>query len=383
MSHKFAETEEQMEFRKMCKEFAKKEVLPRAAEADEKEEFPYDLFDKLAEQGYTGIHSDEKYGGQGASLWELAAAAEEIAYYDSATALILVCQSLIPEGILTKFGTEAQRKKYLTKLALGVVDGKREIGAMCMTEPNAGSDVRGIKTTAVLEGDHYVLNGSKCFCSNGAVATVLFAFAQTEKGLSAFIIENSFPGFHVGKVEHKMGLRSSLTSQLYFDNMIVPKENLLGEEGDGFKIAQAILDEDRTINAICCCGMAQRAIDESIRYSKERVQFDKRISQFQNTKFQLAKMQTRLDAGKLLAYRAVSALMEKDENASMYTAMAKYYCSDVVNDIARRAVQIHGGYGYSREYPVEKIMRDAKIFEIMTGTTEIMKVTIAKAMGVK
>ncbi len=383
MSHKFAETEDQIAFRKMCKEFALKEVAPRAAAADEAEAFPFEVYEKLAEQGFTGMLSEEKYSGQGATLWELAAAAEEIAYYDSATSLILVCQSLIPNGILTKFGTEAQREKYLVPLAQGMVDGKPVIAAMAMTEPGAGSDVRGIKTKAVLDGDHYVINGSKCFCSNGAVASVVFVFAYTENGLSAFIVEDTFPGFHKGKVEHKMGLRSSLTSQLFFEDMIVPKENLIGKEGDGFKIAQAILDEDRVINAICCCGMAQRAIDECVKYSAERVQFGKRISEFRNTKFQLAKMQTRTDAGKLLAYRAVYALMENDPNAATYVSMAKYYCSDSVNDIARRAVQIHGGYGYSREYPVEKIMRDAKIFEIMTGTSEIMKMGIAKAMGVK
>ena len=377
------ETEEQKDYRKMFHDFAYGEVYPRAAEADEKEEFPFELFDKMAEAGYTGMMTPVEYGGQGGGIWELAAAAEEMAYYDSASALILVCQSLIPSGMLMAFGTKEQKEKYLPMLAQGIVNGKREISAMAMTEPGAGSDLRGIKTKAVLEGDHYVINGSKCFISNGAVATVVFLFAQTENGLSTFIVESSFLGFKTGEVEKKMGLRSSLASHLYFDDLIVPKENLLGKEGDGFKIAQSILDEDRTINAICCCGMSQRAIDESVKYSKERIQFSKRISEFQNTKFQFAKMQTRADAGKMLAYRAVQALADKDPKASLYVSEAKYYCSDVCNDIARRAVQIMGGYGYTRDYPVEKIMRDAKIFEIMTGTSEIMKLGISKAMGVR
>lgn len=380
---KYMETEEQAAFRRMCSEFAKKEVFPRAAEMDEAEAFPFELFDKMAEIGFTGMMTPEEYGGQGASLYDLATAAEEIAYYDSASALILVCQALIPAGILMAFGTEEQKKKYLPLLAAGVVDGKRQIAAMAMTEPGAGSDIRGIKTNAVLQDDHYVINGSKCFISNGAIATVVFLFAETDKGLSAFIVEDGYPGFKKGKVEKKMGLRSSLASHLYFDNMIVPRENLLGKEGDGFKIAQAILDEDRTINAISCCGMSQRCIDESIQYSKERVQFNKRIAEFQNTRFRLADMQTKADAGRLLAYRAVNSLMEKDKMASTYTAMAKLYCAETCNDIARAAVQIHGGYGYTREYPVEKIMRDAKIFEIMTGTSEIMKLNIGRAIGVR
>ena len=271
--------------------------------------------------------------------------------------------------------------KYLPDLLSG-----KKIGAFGLTEPNAGTDASGQQTTAVLDGDHYVLNGSKCFITNGSVAETFVVFAMTDKtkgnrGISAFIVEKGFSGFSVGKHEKKMGIRGSSTCDLVFEDCVVPKENLLGREGDGFKIAMRTLDGGRIGIASQALGLAEGAINEAVKYTKERIQFKKRLSQFQNTQFQLADMHTRTQAAQFLVY---SAAMKKQnhEDYSMDAAMAKLCAAETASDVTRRAVQLFGGYGYTREYPVERMMRDAKITEIYEGTSEVQRMVIAKYLGV-
>ena len=273
--------------------------------------------------------------------------------------------------------------KYLPDLLSG-----KKVGAFGLTEPNAGTDASGQQTTAVLDesGENYILNGSKCFITNGTVAETFVIFAMTDpklgnKGISAFIVEKSFPGFSVGKHEKKMGIRGSSTCDLIFEDCIVPKENLLGKEGEGFKIAMKTLDGGRIGIASQALGIGEGAVEEAIKYTKERVQFGKRISQFQNTQFQLADMHTRMQAAQFLVY---SAAMKKEnhEPYSMDAAMAKLFAAEAASDVTRRAVQLFGGYGYTREYPVERMMRDAKITEIYEGTSEVQRMVIAKHLGV-
>ena len=272
--------------------------------------------------------------------------------------------------------------KYLPDLCSG-----KKLGAFGLTEPNAGTDASGQQTTAVLEGDHYVLNGSKIFITNAGYADVFVIFAMTDKklgnhGISAFIVERGFKGFSVGKHELKMGIRGSSTAELIMEDCIVPKENLLGKEGEGFKIAMKTLDGGRIGIASQALGLGEGAVEEAIKYTKERVQFGKRLSQFQNTQFQLADMHTRMQAAQFLVY---SAAMKKQnhENYSMDAAMAKLFAAEAASDVTRRAVQLFGGYGYTREYPVERMMRDAKITEIYEGTSEVQRMVIASALGVK
>ena len=272
--------------------------------------------------------------------------------------------------------------KYLPDLLSG-----KKIGAFGLTEPNAGTDASGQQTTAVLEGDHYVLNGSKCFITNGTVASTIVVFAMTDPkagnhGISAFIVESSFPGFSVGKKEKKMGIRGSSTCDLIFEDCIVPKENLLGELNKGFKIAMMTLDGGRIGIGAQALGIAQAAIDECVKYTTQRIQFGKRISQFQNTQFQLADMQARVDAARLLIYRAAQAKQDH-EPYSHLAAMGKLYASEAASSVTRRCLQLVGGYGYTREYPFERFMRDAKITEIYEGTSEVQRMVIASWMGVK
>ena len=273
--------------------------------------------------------------------------------------------------------------KYLPDLLSG-----RKLGAFGLTEPNAGSDASGQQTMAVLEGDHYVLNGTKCFITNATEADIFVVFAMTDPhlgnhGISAFIVEKDFPGFSIGKHEKKMGIRGSATSDLIFEDCIVPKENMLGKEGKGFKVAMGTLDGGRVGVAAQATGIAEGAIEETVKYTKERMQFKKRISQFQNTQFQLADMKTRADAAQLLVYRAAAAKDAGDPDTGFYSAMAKLFASETASDVTRRAVQLFGGYGYTREYPVERMMRDAKITEIYEGTSEVQRMVIASNLGVK
>ena len=369
--------------RKMYREFAENEVKPLAAELDEEERFPKETIPKLAKLGMLGIPFPKKYGGAGGDNLAYAICVEEIAKTCGTTSVIICAHTSLCSYPIYAYGTEEQKMKYLPDLLNG-----RKLGAFGLTEPGAGTDASGQQTTAVLEGDHYVLNGVKCFITNATEAETFVVFAMTDKskgnhGISAFIVEKDFPGFSIGKHEKKMGIRGSATSDLIFEDCIVPKENLLGQEGKGFKIAMGTLDGGRVGVAAQALGIGEGAIDEAIAYTKERVQFGKRISQFQNTQFQLADMKARADAAQLLVYRAACAKDEGDPKCGFYSSMAKLFAAEMASDVTRRAVQLFGGYGYTREYPVERMMRDAKITEIYEGTSEVQRMVIASNLGVK
>ena len=378
----FRLTKEQLLVRKMVREFAENEVKPLAAEIDEEERFPMETVEKMAKLGMMGIYFPKEYGGAGGDVLSYAICVEELAKVCGTTAVIVSAHTSLCCAPIFENGTEEQKQKYLPDLCSG-----RKIGAFGLTEPNAGTDASGQQTTAVLDGDHYVLNGSKCFITNGSVADTFVVFAMTDaklgnKGISAFIVEKGFPGFSQGKHEKKMGIRGSSTCDLIFEDCIVPKENLLGKEGQGFKIAMQTLDGGRIGIASQALGIGEGAIDEAIKYTRERVQFRKRISQFQNTQFQLADMHTRMQAAQFLVYNA-ALKKQAHERCSMEAAMAKLFAAEAASDVTRRAVQLFGGYGYTREYPVERMMRDAKITEIYEGTSEVQRMVIAANLGVK
>ena len=374
-------TKEQLMLRKMYREFAENEVKPLAEEIDEEERFPMETVEKMAKLGMMGIYFPKQYGGAGADVLAYAMAVEELSKVCATTGVIVSAHTSLCCAPIFENGTEEQKMKYLPKLCSG-----EWIGGFGLTEPGAGTDASGQQTTAVLEGDHYVLNGSKCFITNGTVADTFVVFAMTDKkagnhGISAFIVEKGFPGFSVGKHEKKMGIRGSSTCDLIFEDCIVPKENLLGKEGQGFKIAMKTLDGGRIGIASQALGLGEGAINEAIKYTQERIQFKKRLSQFQNTQFQLADMHTRMQAAQYLVYSA-AIKKQNHEDYSMDSAMAKLFAAEAASDVTRRAVQLFGGYGYTREYPVERMMRDAKITEIYEGTSEVQRMVIAKNLGV-
>ena len=376
-------TNELQMLRKMYQEFVENEVKPLAGELDEEERFPMETIPKLAKYGFMGIPYETRYGGQGGNNMAYAMAIEELAKACGTTATIVAAHTALCCNPIHDWGTEEQKMKYLPDLLAG-----RKIGAFGLTEPGAGSDASRQQTTAVLEGDHYVLNGSKCFITNASEADVFIVLAMTDPkagnhGISAFIVERGFPGFSVGKHEKKMGIRGSATCDLIFTDCIVPKENLLGKEGKGFKVAMQTLDGGRVGVAAIALGLAEGAIAEAVKYTKERVQFNKRLSQFQNTQFQLADMQTKTDAAQMLVYRAAAAKDAHDPDLGLYSSMAKLFASENASDVTRRVVQLFGGYGYTREYPVERMMRDAKITEIYEGTSEVQRMVISSHMGVK
>ncbi|MBR2644994.1 MAG: acyl-CoA dehydrogenase [Clostridia bacterium] len=378
----FRLTKEQLLVRKMVREFAENEVKPIASEIDEEERFPAETVEKMAKLGMMGIYFPKEYGGAGGDALSYAITVEELAKVCGTTAVIVSAHTSLCCAPIFEHGTEEQKMKYLPDLCSG-----RKIGAFGLTEPNAGTDASGQQTTAVLDGDHYVLNGSKCFITNGSVADVFVVFAMTDpklgnRGISAFIVEKGFPGFSQGKHEKKMGIRGSSTCDLIFEDCIVPKENLLGKEGAGFKIAMQTLDGGRIGIAAQALGIGEGAIEEAIKYTKERVQFKKRISSFQNTQFQLADMHTRMQAAQFLVYNA-ALKKQAHERCSMEAAMAKLFAAEAASEVTRRAVQLFGGYGYTREYPVERMMRDAKITEIYEGTSEVQRMVIAANLGVK
>ena len=378
----YLSNEEKM-LQKMYREFAENEVRPLAEELDEEERFPMETVEKMAKLGMMGIPFPKKYGGAGGTNVAYALAVEELAKVCGTTSVIVCAHTSLCCYPIYAFGTEEQKMKYLPDLLSG-----RKIGAFGLTEPNAGSDASGQQTTAVLEGDHYVLNGTKCFITNGTVADTYVVFAMTDKhagnhGISAFIVERNFPGFSVGKHERKMGIRGSSTCDLIMEDCIVPKKNLLGKEGKGFKVAMGTLDGGRVGVAAQALGIGEGAINEAVKYTQERVQFGKRLSQFQNTQFQLADMKTRADAAQMLVYRAAFAKDQGDPQTGYYSSMAKLFAAEMASDVTRRAVQLFGGYGYTREYPVERMMRDAKITEIYEGTSEVQRMVISRAMGVK
>ena len=368
--------------RKMMAEFTENEVKPIAAETDKTSQYPRENIEKLFNLGVMGMCIPKEYGGTGADPLAAAICVEELSKQCASTGDIVATHNgLCCDPILTH-GTEEQKKKYLPMLTTG-----HKVGAFALTEPNAGSDASKSQTEARLEGDHYVMNGSKIFITNGYVADVFVVFAMTDKskgtkGISAFIVESSFPGFSVGKHEEKMGLHGSPTAEIVFTDCIVPKENLLGQEGKGFKIAMQTLDGGRIGIAAQALGLGEGAVNEAVKYTQERVQFGKRLSQFQNTQFQLADMHTRMQAAQYLVY-AAAMKKQNHEDYSMDASMAKLFAAEAASDVTRRAVQLFGGYGYTREYPVERMMRDAKITEIYEGTSEVQRMVISSRLGVK
>ena len=375
----FSLNREQELIRKMIAAFTENEVKPIAAEIDRTHEFPAENIRKMFQLGIMGMTVPKEYGGAGADQVSAAIVTEELAKACASTSDIVAGHTLCCVPIL-EHGTEEQKRKYLPMLTKGGV-----LGGMGITEPNAGSDASKSQTEARLEGDHYVINGAKIFITNGPEAGVFVIFAMTDKskgtkGLSAFIIESSFPGFSVGKVENKMGLHGVHTSEIVFTDMIVPKKNLLGQEGKGFKICMQTLDVGRIGIAAQALGIAEGAMKEAVEYTKTRVQFGKPISKFQNTQFTFADMALRCESARLLTYQAAS-LKQEGKRCSREAAMAKLSASETAMWVTTKALQMFGGYGYTNDYPMERMMRDAKITEIYEGTSEVQRIVIAGSMG--
>lgn len=369
-------SEDHVMMRKMVRDFAEKECAPGAEERDENEEFPRDIWNKLAELGLAGITFPEKYGGVEADYLSYAIAVEELSRVDASVGVTVSAHSSLCANPIYLFGTEEQKEKYLVPLAQG-----EKIGAFGLTEPMAGSDASGTRTTAVKDGNDYIINGSKIFITNGHEADIYVVTAQMDKskgnkGIAAFIMEKGTPGFTFGKKEKKMGIRSSATYELVFDNVRIPAENLLGQEGQGFKIAMVTLDFGRIGIASQALGIAQGAYEQALKYSKERVQFGQSLSQFQINQFKLADMATQIEAARLLVYQS-AYLATQHKPVSKASAMAKLHASETAMWVTTQAVQMHGGYGYTREYPVERMMRDAKITEIYEGTSEVQRIVIS------
>ncbi|MBR1774140.1 MAG: acyl-CoA dehydrogenase [Bacteroidales bacterium] len=369
-------TKQENLFLQMVREFAENEVKPLAAEIDEQERFPMETVEKMRKIGLLGIPIPKQYGGQGGTTQMYSMAVEELSRVCATTGVVVSAHtSLCAEPILM-FGTEEQKMKYLPKLASG-----EWIGAFGLTEPNAGTDAAMQQTTAVDAGDKWILNGNKIFITNASYANVYVVFAMTDKslgtkGISAFIVERDFKGFSIGKKEKKLGIRGSATCELIFENCEVPKENLLGKEGKGFKIAMMTLDGGRLGIASQALGIAQGAMDETVKYVKERKQFGKAIGQFQNTQFQLADLETKINAARLLV-RSAAAKIDAGLPHSKDASMAKLFAAETAMEMTTKAIQFHGGYGYTREYPVERMFRDAKITEIYEGTSEVQRMVIA------
>lgn len=364
----------------MVRDFAVKELEPAAVEIDKTQEFPWSNLKKMAALGLLGMIIPEEFGGGGMDFLSLAIAIEEISRVCASTGVIVAVNQTLAAYPIMQFGNESQQKKYLPLLARGDT-----MGAFALTEANAGSDPAAIETTAKLEGDHYILNGSKRFITNGGEAGIFIVFAKTDKekghkGISAFVIEKELPGFSVGEHEDLMGLRATANCELLFDDCRVPKENLLSDEGEGFKIALNTIDTSRIDIGAQAIGIAQGALDAAVKYSKERKTFGKPICEYEMIQEKLAEMVTRIDAGRLLVYKAACI---KDAGISRYTkeaAMAKYMASEACMYTVREAIQIYGGYGYTKDYPVERFFRDAKVMEIYEGTSEIQKIVIARSL---
>jgi alkylation response protein AidB-like acyl-CoA dehydrogenase len=372
----FLLSEEHQMMQKMVRDFALNECEPTAAQRDEEEYFDINIWRKMAELGLCGIPWPEEYGGAGADYMSYVITVEELSRVDASIGTTLAAHTSLAGWPVFKFGTEAQKQKYLRAMAEG-----KSMGAYCLTEPGSGSDSSGMKTFAVLKGDEWILNGSKIFITNGGYADIYIVFAQTNpelkhKGITAFIVEKDFPGFSVGKKEKKMGIRSSATTEVIFEDCRVPKENLLGQVGEGFKIAMMTLDGGRNGVAAQAVGIAQGAFDKAVEYAKNRVQFGKPISALQAIQFKLADMATKIEASRLLTYQAAW----REDQGIPYghqSAMSKLLAGDTAMEVTLEAIQIFGGYGYTREYPVERYMRDAKITQIYEGTQEIQRLVIA------
>ena len=365
-------------FRQMIREFVEKEVKPIAAEVDENERFPMETVEKMAKIGIMGIPIPKEYGGAGGDNLMYAMAVEELSKACATTGVIVSAHTSLGTWPILKFGNEKQKQKYLPKLASG-----EWIGAFGLTEPNAGTDAAGQQTMAVQDPEtgEWILNGAKIFITNAGYANVYVVFAMTDKskglkGISAFIVEANTPGFSIGKKEKKLGIRGSATCELIFENCRIPKENLLGDKGKGFKIAMMTLDGGRIGIASQALGIAAGALEEAINYAKERKQFGRSLAQFQNTQFQIANLDVKVEAARLLVYKA--AWRESNNLPySLDAARAKLFAAETAMEVTTKAVQIFGGYGYTREYPVERMMRDAKITEIYEGTSEVQRMVIA------
>ena len=388
----FTLSKEQKMAVKLFREFAENEIKPMAAIIDEEESFPVENVKKMAKIGLMGIPVPKQYGGQGADVLTYAMCVEELSKVCATTGVIVSAHtSLCIDPILT-YGTEEQKMQYVPDLAAG-----RTLGAFGLTEAGAGTDAQGQQTTAVLVGDQWILNGSKIFITNAAYADVFIVIAitgtvtdkrgRTSKEISAFIVEKNHVGFSVSKHEKKMGIRGSSTCEIIFEDCAIPKENLLGKQGKGFGIAMGTLDGGRIGIAAQALGIAEGAIDETVKYVGERVQFGRRIGQFQNTQFQLADMAAKTKASQYLVYASACKKQAyadgSKEKYSLDAAMAKLVASETASDVTRRCLQLFGGYGYTRDYPIERMMRDAKITEIYEGTSEVQRMVISAHLGVK
>ena len=365
--------------RNLYREFAQKEVKPLAQEVDETEQFPKETVAKMQKLGFLSIPMPKEYGGQGCDTLCYAMCVEELSKVCATTGVIVSAHTSLCAEPIRKWGTEEQKQKYLVPLCNG-----SKLGAFGLTEPGAGTDASGQQTKAVLDGDEYVINGSKIFITNGKEADTYVIFAMTDKskgtrGISAFIVEKGTPGFTFGTKEKKMGIRGSATYELIFTECRIPKENLLGQEGKGFGIAMTTLDGGRIGIASQALGIAAGALEVTVNYVKERKQFGKSLSQFQNTQFQLADMATKVEAARHLVYKAAIA-KDTQKKYSLEAAMAKLYAAEVAMEVTTKAVQLHGGYGYTREYDVERMMRDAKITEIYEGTSEVQRMVISASL---
>jgi alkylation response protein AidB-like acyl-CoA dehydrogenase len=370
-------TEEQRMVKEATADFAKNSLHPKSEEFDEKEEIPQEIYKELAGLGYLGMLLPEEYGGSNLDFVSYICAMEEFAKACAALEIALsVHNSLVCDAIL-KFGTEEQKKKYLPALARG-----EKIGAYSLTEPGSGTDAGSLRTSAVLQGDRYLVNGTKTFVTNGGIADLFVVFVLTKpelksKGISCLLVEKGVEGFSIGAKEKKMGIKGSDTRELSFADSRIPKENLLGGENKGFKVALSLLNSGRIGVGAQCVGIAQAAFEESLKYSKERVQFGQPICNFQAIGFKLADMATEIDAARLLVYRAAH-LKSKGEKCNIEASMAKLFASEVANRVVNEAVQIHGGYGYMKEYPVERYFRDARVTEIYEGTSEAQRIVISR-----
>jgi butyryl-CoA dehydrogenase len=372
----FALTREQQLVRQMVREFAEKDVKPIAAEIDVTERFPMESVEKMAKYKIMGLPISKQYGGAGGDTLSYVIAVEELSKVCGTTGVILSAHVSLCACVIEKYGTEEQKQKYLIPLAKG-----EKIGAFGLTEPNAGTDASGQQTTAVLQGDNYILNGQKIFITNGGVADIFIVFAMTDKklgvkGISAYIVEKGFKGFSIGKKEDKLGIRGSSTTELVFEDCVVPKENLLSKEGKGFGIAMGTLDGGRIGIAAQALGIAEGALNEAVAYMKERKQFGKALNKFQGLGWIAADMDVKIEAAKYLVYKAA---WNKDNGLpySVEAARAKLFASEVAMEVTTKAVQLFGGYGYTKDYPVERMMRDAKITEIYEGTSQVQRMVIA------
>jgi len=378
----FCLTEEQAMFQAMVRDFATNVVKPEAAKIDEEGKFPAEIFKNAAELCIFGISIDEKYGGSCMDYVSMTLCCEELSKACAGLGCIFLANLSLACYPIYKFGTEEQKKKFVTPIATG-----EKICCFALTEPGAGSDAGTIQTTATKEGDHFILNGNKIFITNGAEASIAVVFATEDKtkgtkGISAFIVESNTPGYSVGKLEHKMGIHGSSTAELVFENCKIPKANQLGESGRGLRYAMEAIDSSRVTVAAQALGISQAAFDDALSYAQTRIQFGKPISQHQAIQWMLADMATQIDAARMLVYRA-AWLKDQGKPFMKEAAMAKLYAGEVSSFVTNKALQIHGGYGYCRDYPMERYLRDAKITEIYEGTSEMQRMTIARALTTK